>query len=257
MAGSIERPIVFRRSGARWCNKPLALVGGESIPAELAVLRREAGADEKGAWITSCAPRPVVDLLRDGTGAFTAAQTEIPALAYETIRHHLETAGVKKGIPDLVIWSENGRVRFTEVKWVGHDSLSAEQHAFLSAAGESGAVAWWKFSEWDWVDAPVDESATFLELAYRQSPDSLDESLQPIARIGRPKDRLFPVQWLVPVVASNEAAIEHVRRELDFYLAEKDEPDPWNYAIYHCGTAANLYSPVHWSYFPAPGSERA
>ena len=26
--------------------------------------------------------------------------------------------------------------------------------------------------------------------------------------------------------------------------------DPWSYAIYHCGTAANIYSPVHWSYFP-------
>ena len=46
------------------------------------------------------------------------------------------------------------------------------------------------------------------------------------------------------------------RRQLDFYLVEHRQRfrelmgDPWSYAIYHCGTAANIYSPVHWSYFP-------
>ena len=45
-----------------------------------------------------------------------------------------------------------------------------------------------------------------------------------------------------------------VRRELDFYLVEhpRDYPDtgdPWSYAVYHCSTGANVYSPVHWSYF--------
>jgi hypothetical protein len=38
--------------------------------------------------------------------------------------------------------------------------------------------------------------------------------------------------------------------ELDFYLVEKLERDPWAYAVYHCGTGANMYSRVHWSYFP-------
>ncbi|MFH0818047.1 MAG: hypothetical protein V1909_05450, partial [Candidatus Micrarchaeota archaeon] len=40
------------------------------------------------------------------------------------------------------------------------------------------------------------------------------------------------------------------RYELDFYLVEKDEPDPWAYALYHCNTGANMFSRVHWSYFP-------
>ncbi len=40
------------------------------------------------------------------------------------------------------------------------------------------------------------------------------------------------------------------KTELNFYLVEKGEPDPWAYAKYHCTTASNLYSSVHWSYYP-------
>jgi hypothetical protein len=56
--------------------------------------------------------------------------------------------------------------------------------------------------------------------------------------------------------------LAEVRSELDFYLVEhpKEFPDtghPWEYAIYHCGTASNVYSSVHWSYFSAGrGTER-
>ena len=46
--------------------------------------------------------------------------------------------------------------------------------------------------------------------------------------------------------------------ELRYYLLDKGEPDPWNYAQYHCITAANLYSAVHWSFQRAgtPGVAR-
>ena len=27
---------------------------------------------------------------------------------------------------------------------------------------------------------------------------------------------------------------------------EAQEPDPWLYALHHCTTAANIYSPVRW-----------
>jgi hypothetical protein len=47
-----------------------------------------------------------------------------------------------------------------------------------------------------------------------------------------------------------EAGRQAVRQELDFYLVQLEEPDPWRYAIYHCTTAANIYSSVHWGYFP-------
>jgi hypothetical protein len=44
--------------------------------------------------------------------------------------------------------------------------------------------------------------------------------------------------------------IRYVRREIDYYLVELREKDPWAYAIYHCSTAANVYSKVHWGYYP-------
>jgi hypothetical protein len=63
---------------------------------------------------------------------------------------------------------------------------------------------------------------------------------------------MFPVEFLVD--STNEAystAVNAVIRELDLYLVEKREPHPWRYARYHCGTAANLYSCIHWSFCPA------
>ena len=70
----------------------------------------------------------------------------------------------------------------------------------------------------------------------------------PVAIVGPAVDGEFPVEFLgVPgadsstVVEAREAAC----RELDLYLVELDESDPWAYAIYHAGTAANAYSSVH------------
>jgi hypothetical protein len=59
------------------------------------------------------------------------------------------------------------------------------------------------------------------------------------------------VEWLVKQDSTkHQAMLADARHSLDFYLVEKDEPDPWAYALYHCNTGANMYSPVHWSYFP-------
>lgn len=41
--------------------------------------------------------------------------------------------------------------------------------------------------------------------------------------------------------------LQAVRRELDFYLVEKNEPDPWAYAAYHAEASANIYSDVYWA----------
>lgn len=46
------------------------------------------------------------------------------------------------------------------------------------------------------------------------------------------------------------SVLEQVRKKLDFYFGELGEKDPWRYAIYHCGTAANVYSKVHWGNYP-------
>jgi hypothetical protein len=47
----------------------------------------------------------------------------------------------------------------------------------------------------------------------------------------------------------HEQAVAKVVEDIEFYLIEKPEPDPWGYAQYHCGTLANVYSHVHWGYF--------
>jgi hypothetical protein len=74
----------------------------------------------------------------------------------------------------------------------------------------------------------------------------------PVALVGRPADSVFPIRFLLDRVDETHAhIIRDVTRELDFYLVEKGELDPWAYAQYHCGTSANVYSTVHWSRFPA------
>lgn len=53
---------------------------------------------------------------------------------------------------------------------------------------------------------------------------------------------------LTPDDRRKEEAIAAVQHELDYYLVEPGELDPWAYAVYHTGTLANLYSPVHWNW---------
>ena len=104
---------------------------------------------------------------------------------------------------------------------------------------------------WSWREGSVDANEEHIELRYGDASKTNHESWLPIALVGRPEDHVFPVFWLMkPDDPSREEMIIAARRELDFYLVEKGEPNPWKYAIYHCSTSANLYSDVHWSYFP-------
>jgi len=57
----------------------------------------------------------------------------------------------------------------------------------------------------------------------------------------------FIVQFLSSLQKKESKEIfKAVKQELDFYLIEKQEPDPWKYAKYHCTTTANEYSKIHW-----------
>jgi hypothetical protein len=97
-----------------------------------------------------------------------------------------------------------------------------------------------------WQEGTVDLQKEYIELGYEADHDTI-----PIALIGGPENNAFPVQWLVDTKApKNKRMINLVKRELNFYLVEKEEPDPWEYAKYRCTTASNLYSNVHWSYYP-------
>jgi hypothetical protein len=67
-------------------------------------------------------------------------------------------------------------------------------------------------------------------------------------------NHVFPVQFVLPDNDWEDAeAREAVRSSLDYYLIELGKPDPWEYAIYHTKTLANMYSRVHWCWIPQSG----
>jgi hypothetical protein len=104
---------------------------------------------------------------------------------------------------------------------------------------------------WSWQEGVVDLEGEHIELRYGDAATTDYEQWFPIALIGKPRGRVFPVRWLMtPDSPSHQRMIDAARKQLDFYLVEVGGSYPWNYAIYHCNTAANMYSSVHWSYFP-------
>lgn len=107
-------------------------------------------------------------------------------------------------------------------------------------------------SVWRWEEAPVDKSLEHIEIVYGDVNAQNPEEWIPIALVSAPTAGTFSIQFLIaPINAECRKMLDSVREELNFYLIEKRETDPWNYAKYHCSTAANVYSHVHWSYYPA------
>ena len=99
---------------------------------------------------------------------------------------------------------------------------------------------------WRWAEGIVDPGLEHLELYYDRVTDSGD-SWRKIAMVGKPEGCLFPVTWLVDSGNPEEAImIDVVRKDLDYYLLDVGGPIPWEYAVYHSMTAANIYSMVHW-----------
>ncbi len=107
---------------------------------------------------------------------------------------------------------------------------------------------------WQWNEGQVDRAAPHMKLYY----GDWGESALPVALVGTPVGKSFPVEFLT-VPALDQSQHERIKlavmKELTFYLVQKGEKDPWKYAMYHCGTASNIYSEVHWGYFP-DGSEQ-
>jgi len=99
-----------------------------------------------------------------------------------------------------------------------------------------------------WQEGPVDPASEHFELRYGPPGFAWDAGL-PVARIGRPVRGVVAVAFLVDRAApEHAAAIAAAVEEIQYYLIDKHEPQPWGYAQYHCGTAANAYSDIHWSF---------
>ncbi len=91
-----------------------------------------------------------------------------------------------------------------------------------------------------------------MELRFGNVNEQGDWSKWPVvACVSAPEAHVFRAEFLIEGRTLPEAEmINAVEKELTFYLVGKGEADPWGYARYHCGTAANIYSTVHWSFFP-------
>jgi hypothetical protein len=101
-----------------------------------------------------------------------------------------------------------------------------------------------------WRDGLVDRTKEHFELRYGSAEDSGYNEWIPLALIGPPIAGIVNVQFLRKPVSPNDVkAIVAVKKEIQFYLFDLNDPDPWRYAKYHCGTTADVYSMVHWSFF--------
>ena len=103
------------------------------------------------------------------------------------------------------------------------------------------------------VQGPVDKRFDHFELHYGEAFASgrVDAWIL-VAIAGLMRKGLVNVQFLIDRGdPRNSTIVEDAVKELSFYIAELDEPDPWRYLQYHCGTTSNVYGAVHWSFVNA------
>jgi hypothetical protein len=109
---------------------------------------------------------------------------------------------------------------------------------------------------WAWSERSVNPEEEHFELLYGSARDPDWSTGVLVARVGRAINRVFGVQFLIDrATVSPTGMIDAAVDELDFYLVNLGEPNPWSYAQYHCGTASNLYSSVHWSFHHSQRNE--
>lgn len=103
-------------------------------------------------------------------------------------------------------------------------------------------------SSWAWRRGKVDRSLPHISLTFGDPNSSTLEGFKEIAFVSPPEEACFTVEFVVPESDPlMKGLLDKAIKELDYYLVEKGERDPWAYAIYHCSTTANLYSSVRWN----------
>jgi hypothetical protein len=147
---------------------------------------------------------------------------------------------------EIDLWFDDSDPRYLHVH--AQDHFEADDDVESSTRNNEGDM---EKPTWTWAEGKVDPSSEHFELRYGNAADSDYESWHLLALIGKPEGNAFPVTWLLnPETPEEHEMIKDARGQLDFYLVELGYEDPWAYACYHCGTASNVYSSIHWSYFP-------
>ena len=104
---------------------------------------------------------------------------------------------------------------------------------------------------WEWKIGKVETNKRFFELKYGYDP-------APVARIGILNEKVFSVEFMILPLIDNELRKEifnEIVYEVELYLINNNESDPLSYTINHTYKCANIYSRVHWRYYPN-GSKR-
>ena len=109
---------------------------------------------------------------------------------------------------------------------------------------------------WAWREGAVSTKQEHIQISYGEiGPPGTRTQL--VAMVTPPVGNQFTVQFVLsPENPRYLEILNETKAEIDFYLVDKGEETPWRYAIYHCSTAANLYSLVHWSYYPFGGNPK-
>lgn len=102
-----------------------------------------------------------------------------------------------------------------------------------------------------WNEGIVNTNTDHIKISYGDIGHGDDTKL--VALVAPDRDNNFVVQWLMRPDPSDElvkAVLQEVRKELDFYLIELEKEDPWAYAQYHSRATSNIFSNVHWGWYP-------
>lgn len=99
------------------------------------------------------------------------------------------------------------------------------------------------------VSGIVNRDEEHIMLIYGDPNEVDPEDFIPVALVAPLPGEGFVVQHtLSGDDPQAEKMVRQAQHELRYYLAELGEPDPWAYAIYHCGSVVNWYSRVRWVY---------
>ena len=98
------------------------------------------------------------------------------------------------------------------------------------------------------VEGAVSPDDEHMKLSY----GSFDTEKPPfpiVARVSPPRKGVITLELLVDdSTTRGKEIIADVRRQVHWLFLEKGEANPLAYARYHCTTAANIYSHVHWNW---------
>lgn len=98
---------------------------------------------------------------------------------------------------------------------------------------------------------PIDRTGEVIEIRFGDVNRGLHDTWIPVALVEPPRNGKIGVELLLADNAQEyEKILKLLAEELLFYFVTRQEPDAWAYARYHCTTAANIYSLLHWSFFP-------